>query len=384
MPLSRIQTDALQSAITSGNILDGTIQTVDVSSSASGLVQNSFRNKIINGDMRIDQRNAGVAISNGYTVDRFQAVTTAITSHAVTSQQVTDVPTGQGFKYSMKYITATAATAYGAGARAGVLTRIEGYNTAEFDFGSASAKTVTISFWVKSTITGTYSVCIYNSASDRAYPATYTINAANTWENKTVTITGCPDGTWEATTNRGFQVEWCLGADASRLGTANTWNNAFITGATGNVRLSDTLNAAFWITGVQLEKGVTATPFEFRPIALELNLCRRYCQYFGSSAETQRIGWGGFNSATSFDAQVQLTPPMRVRPTALTVVGLGRVLDFGVNWDVVTVATLGPESAPTVGLVSLTTTGSTAAQGDAGLWGGTAVSRVQIYFEAEL
>lgn len=314
MPLSRIQTDALQSAITSGNILDGTIQTVDVSSSASGLVQNSFRNKIINGDMRIDQRNAGVAISNGYTVDRFQAVTTAITSHAVTSQQVTDVPTGQGFKYSMKYITATAATAYGAGARAGVLTRIEGYNTAEFDFGSASAKTVTISFWVKSTITGTYSVCIYNSASDRAYPATYTINAANTWENKTVTITGCPDGTWEATTNRGFQVEWCLGADASRLGTANTWNNAFITGATGNVRLSDTLNAAFWITGVQLEKGVTATPFEFRPFSTEVALCQRYFQIASVYAE-----YASGSSGTLGTPITTFPVPMRANPTVTAI-----------------------------------------------------------------
>jgi hypothetical protein len=236
-----------------------------------------FKNRIINGGMVIDQRNAGVAITGGgFALDRFQTVLTGITSLVVASQQVTDAPSNSGFNYSYKYTVTTAATAYSTGGRTGILHRIEGYNSADFMFGTVNAKSVTFSFWVKSSVTGTYSVGFLNDDSSRAYPATYTVNSANTWEYKTITIAGCPDGTWLTTNGRGIQVEFCLGADTSRLGTANTWNSAFVVGATGTTLLSNTVGATFQVTGVQLEKGSTATSFDFRPYGTELMLCQRY------------------------------------------------------------------------------------------------------------
>ena len=275
-----------------------------------------FRNRVHNGDMRIDQRNSGALVTGGsYAVDRFLTVTTAITSLGVSSQQVVDAPTVAGLKYSYKITTTAAATAYGTGGRYGILHRIEGLNVIDFGFGTSSASSVTISFWVKTSLPGLYSVCIYNSNSDRGYPATYTITSANTWEYKTVTIPGDTTGTWTADNTRCFQVEWCLGADSSRLGTANTWNSSFVTGATGNTRLSDTLNATFQLTGVQLEKGTVATPFEHRLYGTELALCQRYCYVVGGSTGGARIGSGFVFSTTGAIGTITFPTIMRSSPS---------------------------------------------------------------------
>ena len=245
---------------------------------ADGALSN--RNKIINGAMTIDQRNAGAAVVNGgFVVDRFQTILTAITSLTSSSQRVTDVPAGSGFNNSYRVTVTSAATAYGSGGRFGLLQRIEGFNTADLMFGTASASPVTLSFWVRASVTGTYSVGLLNNDSTRAYPATYTINTANTWEYKTITVPGETTGTWLTDNGRGIQLEFCLGADSSRLGTANAWNSAFVVGATGTTLLSNTLNATWQITGVQLEAGDTATPFEHRSYGQELALCQRYLQY---------------------------------------------------------------------------------------------------------
>jgi hypothetical protein len=271
-----------------------------------------FRNRVHNGDMRIDQRNSGALVTGGsYAVDRFLTVTTGITSLSVSSQQVVDAPTVAGFKYSYKITTTAAATAYGTGGRYGILHRIEGLNVIDFGFGTSSASPVTISFWVKTSLPGLYSVCIYNSNSDRGYPATYTITSAGTWEYKTVIIPGDITGTWTADNTRCFQVEWCLGADSSRLGTANTWNSSFVTGATGNTRLSDTLNATFQLTGVQLEKGTVATPFEHRLYGTELALCQRYYQQHGFYGVVGQ----GQNTDRNSGSYVPFFVPMRTTPT---------------------------------------------------------------------
>lgn len=284
-----------------------------------------FRNRVHNGDMRIDQRNSGALVTGGsYAVDRFLTAATAITSLSVSSQQVVDAPTVAGFKYSYKITTTAAATAYGTGGRYGILHRIEGLNVIDFGFGTSSASSVTISFWVKTSLPGLYSVCIYNSNSDRGYPATYTITSANTWEYKTVTIPGDTTGTWTADNTRCFQVEWCLGADSSRLGTANTWNSSFVTGATGNTRLSDTLNATFQLTGVQLEKGTVATPFEYRPYGTELALCQRYFYSLLSdgSSNGRSLGITGVVSGGNTTRAGGFHPvPMRAIPT-ITIAGL--------------------------------------------------------------
>jgi len=280
-----------------------------------------FRNRLINGNMVIDQRNAGAAVTgSGFAVDRFQTVATSITSLAVSSQQVSDAPSNSGFNFSYKYTVTTAATAYSSGGRTGVLHRVEGNNTADFMFGIANAKAITLSFWVKSSISGTYSVGILNNDSTRAYPATYQIASANTWEYKTITIPGETSGTWLTDNGRGIQIEFCLGADASRLGTANAWNSAFVTGSTGTTLLSDTLNATWQITGVQLEAGSVATPFERRPYGTELALAQRYYQaasiqmsassdtwysvwyYKVSMRATPTLAGGGSGFTTSFNS----------------------------------------------------------------------------------
>ena len=278
-----------------------------------------FRNRIINGAMVIDQRNAGAAVTGqNFAVDRFQTVITAVTSAALSSQQVTDAPSNSGFIYSYKYTVTTAATSFGTGGRTGILYRIEGYDFADFVFGTTNAKTITFSFWVKSSVTGTYSIGFSNADSTRGYPATYTINSANTWEYKTIVIGGCVDGTWLTTNGRGIQIEFCLGADTSRLGTANIWNNAFVTGATGTTQLVNTVNATFQITGVQLEKGNIATSFDVRPYGTELALCQRYFQTYNGNT-TVNLNDGSLinlpNWSTTEAIGAFVFPTMRTSPT---------------------------------------------------------------------
>jgi hypothetical protein len=263
-------------------------------------------NRIINGAMTIDQRNAGAAIASGYAIDRFQTVLTGIPSLVISSQQSTNVPTGSGFTNSYFTTVTTPATSYSTGGRYGILHRIEGNNVSDFLFGSASAKVVTISFWVRASVTGQYSVTIYNSASNRAYPAIYTISAVDAWEKKVVTIQGDNTGVWLTDNGRGFQVEWALGNDASRLGTPDVWNSAFITGATGNVRISDTSGATFYITGVQLEAGSTASSFAHENVGDTLQKCQRYYQRIESSSGL---------SVSALYAQFNVPFPVEMRAT---------------------------------------------------------------------
>ena len=284
---------------------------------ADGALSN--RNKIINGAMTIDQRNAGAAVVNGgFVVDRFQTILTAITSLTSSSQRVTDVPAGSGFNNSYRVTVTSAATAYGSGGRFGLLQRIEGFNTADLMFGTASASPVTLSFWVRASVTGTYSVGLLNNDSTRAYPATYTINTANTWEYKTITVPGETTGTWLTDNGRGIQLEFCLGADSSRLGTANAWNSAFVVGATGTTLLSNTLNATWQITGVQLEAGDTATPFEHRSYGAELALCQRYLPSTFLRTANNQISVAQALSSTIAVAVIPWNVTPRVPPTGIS------------------------------------------------------------------
>jgi hypothetical protein len=237
-----------------------------------------LKNRIINGDMRIDQRNAGASFNttagaaNTYSVDRWRI--RGDNEGIMTVQQVTDAPTG--FTNSLKILTQTVDSSIGSTQVYAVNQLIEGYNTADFGWGTASAKTITLSFWVKSSLTGTFGGAIKNNAQTRAYPFTYTISSANTWEQKTITITGDTSGTWETTTSAGVWVNFSMGAGEDRLGTAGAWANSVVFGATGETSLISTLNATWQITGVQLEQNTTATPFERRLYGQELANCQRY------------------------------------------------------------------------------------------------------------
>jgi len=239
-----------------------------------------FKNRIINGAMVIDQRNAGASVTpvNGqYTLDRW--VYSLAQTSKLTTQQSTTAPTG--FANSL-LVTSSSAYSVLTGDNFNVLQWIEGYNTADLAWGTASAATVTLSFWVRSSLTGTFGGSIVNNNQNYSYPFSYTISAANTFEYKTITIAGPTAGTWSnTTTTRNIGVWIGLGAGASASGTAGTWAATGYYNATGATSVVGTNGATFYITGVQLEKGSTATSFDYRPYGTELALCQRY--YFSVS-----------------------------------------------------------------------------------------------------
>ena len=258
----------------------GTVQANAIQGSINTFSPNSavFRNRIINGGMVIDQRNAGASVtvnstSEAFGVDRWRAVGQS-TDGVFTMQRDTTVP--DGFANSLKITVTTADASIGSTQNYLLMQRIEGFNTADLNWGSASAKAVVLSFWVRSSVTGTFGGAIRNDDGDYNYPFTYTINAANTYEYKTVTITAPTSGTWKTTNATGIQVTFSLGSGSSLIGTAGAWNTSNFFGATGQTNLIATNGATFYITGVQLEVGSTATSFDYRPYGTELALCQRY------------------------------------------------------------------------------------------------------------
>jgi hypothetical protein len=234
-----------------------------------------FKNRIINGAMVIDQRNAGASTSLGsaaYKLDRW--VGRADTGSGNTIQQSTTAPSG--FSRSTLITIGTGASPT-TSQRNYFQQVIEGYNFSDMAFGTASSSPITISFRVRCSLTGTFGGAIQNQNSDRSYPFTYTISSANTWETKSVTIAGDTTGTWtEVTNGAALYVNFDLGSGATFQGTAGAWAAADYRAASGCVQLVGTSGATFYITGVQLEKGSTATSFDYRPYGTELALCQRY------------------------------------------------------------------------------------------------------------
>jgi hypothetical protein len=255
-----------------------------------------FRNRIINGDMRIDQRNAGasVTINNAgalqYSVDRFYGY--GQTSDGVfTLQQDSDVPSGQGFRNSLKATVTTADASIGATQLYQIGQRIEGFNVADLGLGTASAAQITFSFWVRSSLTGTFGGALQNGGQNRSYPFSFSISAANTWEKKTITLTGDTSGTWLTTNGTGLEVIWGIGIGSTYLGTANAWTGSFISGVTGQTQVISTSGATFYITGVQLEAGSVASPFERRDYGRELMMCQRYYATLNSAVSVAGVAY---------------------------------------------------------------------------------------------
>jgi hypothetical protein len=275
-----------------------------------------FKNRIINGAMVIDQRNAGASITtNAYVTDRWLAEQT--TDGVRTAQQVSDAPTG--FVKSLKLTTTTADASLAATQYSIVRQGIEGYNTADLMWGTANAQAIIISFWVKSSLTGTFGGVAGNSAFNRSYPFTYSISSANTWEQKTVTISGDTSGTWETTNSAGIQLYFGLGVGSTYSGTAGAWTGSGLISATGAVNVMGTLNATWQITGVQLEKGSTATSFDYRPYTTELQLCQRYCMAWridGTAQQYLAVGQAYATSVAIYTLPLPVTP--RVTPTGIT------------------------------------------------------------------
>jgi len=279
----------------------------------------TFRNRIINGAMVIDQRNAGASVTptgGSYTLDRWRSEASAASKYSV-QQNAGSVTPPTGFS---NYLGVTSLSAYSVGAADEFLQRqnIEGFNFADLGWGTASAQVVTLSFWVRSSLTGTFGGSLQNSATSRNYPFTYTISAANTWEQKSVTIAGDTSGTWVGATNGvGVRVNFGLGVGSTYSGTAGAWTSSYVSSATGATSVVGTNGATFYITGVQLEKGSTATSFDYRPYGTELALCQRY--YYRATVQTNGDVFGtGYNNTTSTGLGLVVFPvTMRSNPTAL-------------------------------------------------------------------
>ena len=260
----------------------------------------NMKNRIINGNMVIDQRNAGASVTStsgfNYPVDRFFIIKDTATTGVMTAQQSTTAPTG--FTNSVKLTTTTAQASLAATDYVRYSQIIEGYNVADLGFGSANAKTVTLSFWVRSSLTGTFGGSLGNSAWNRTYPFTYTISTADTWEQKSVTIAGDTSGTWLTTNGIGIRVDFGLGVGSTYSGTAGSWASALYISATGATSVVGTNGATFYITGVQLEKGSTATSFDYRPYGTEFLLCQRYYETYTLPANYNAIPFQAFNANT--------------------------------------------------------------------------------------
>jgi hypothetical protein len=274
-----------------------------------------FRNRIINGDMRIDQRNNGAAVTPGntqYLVDRWQAVATAASKYSA-QQNAGAVTPPVGFT---NYLGFTSLSAYSvvSGDAFAVAQNIEGFNVADLGWGTANAQTVTLSFWVRSSLTGAFGGSFLNSGATRSYPFTFTISAANTWEQKTITVAGDTSGTWLTNNGIGISVRFGLGSGATFSGTAGAWAAGNFVQPTSTVSVVGTNGATFYITGVQLEAGSVATPFERRPYGTELALCQRYFQ-----AVTGVGIAGGFVSTASYIGACTFVETMRAAPTATRV-----------------------------------------------------------------
>jgi len=288
-----------------------------VSIAQSGTNNVTFRNRIINGAMMIDQRNAGASVTPNllaYPVDRTFGFG-SVTGKFSCQQNSGSVTTPAGF---INYIGAVSLSAYSVGSGEQYIFGqvIEGLNVADLNWGTANAKSVTLSFWVRSSLTGTFGGSLQNNGFDRSYPFSYVINSANTWEYKTITIAGDTTGTWLKTNGAGIRLGFSLGAGSTLSGSAGSWSGSNYVSATGATSVVGTSGATFYITGVQLEAGSTATPFEQRLYGTELALCQRYYYRLKAGTSYANAGSGRAYSTTNGQAVVAMPVSMRAAPTS--------------------------------------------------------------------
>ena len=290
----------------------------------SGMLQTTaqyygFKNRIINGGMVIDQRNAGASVTVGttavYSVDRWQALSGGVASKFSIQQNAGSVTLPVGF---INYLGCTSLSAYSVntGDTFNIRQSVEGLNIADLGWGTANAKTVTLSFQVYSSLTGTFGGSLKNSDASRTYPFSYTISSANTWTTISITIVGDTTGTWLTTNGIGISVNFSIGSGSTYSGTAGSWSSSNYNSATGATSVVGTNGATFYITGVQLEVGSTATSFDYRPYGTELALCQRYYQYLAGSTATgdQYIASGMCNTSVQARFPYVLPVQMRVGP----------------------------------------------------------------------
>jgi len=296
------------SILTSADIADGSISTDKIQDNAvtpaKYIEVPSFRNLIINGDMSIAQRGTSFSpTGDAYVLDRFKLDYAGSPAVRYTITQDTNVPTGQGFAKSMKFDVTTAEASPSATTR--LWTRLEGQNLQQLKYGTSNAESLTLSFWVKSNLTGTFIFWLYQEdGSNRSISKSYTINSANTWEKKTITIDGDTSGQIDNDNGAGFRVVWYLTADQSAYGTSSlqtSWGSYDSTAvATGQTNVGSSTSNEWYITGVQLEVGTSASDFEFLPYDVNLQRCQRYFEILSikqASQENEIMNMISFNAS---------------------------------------------------------------------------------------
>jgi hypothetical protein len=304
--------DGTNGIVSSGSITTQSATGVifsDSSSLPAASSPNVLKNRIINGDMRIDQRNAGASVTptaTTYTLDRWSLEISDASKLSV-QQNAGAVTPPVGFT---NYLGVTTVSAFSIVAASQFQLRqfIEGFNIADLGWGTANAKTVTLSFWVRSSLTGTFGGAFRNEANNRSYPFSYTISAANTWEQKSITVAGDTTGTWLTNNDRGIAVLFGLGVGSDKSGTAGAWAAGNFISVTGAVSVVGTGSATFYITGVQLEQNTSATPFERRLYNQELANCQRYYQTCGQAATGRTYGAGSIELAVPFKVTMRSAP----------------------------------------------------------------------------
>ena len=300
-------------------IINGSSPSITFSDgSAQTSATRPFLNRLINGGMTIDQRNAGAAFTptnNTYCVDRwFYELSQASKFSGQQNQGSVTPPVG--FR---NYLGSTVTSAVTVGSTDYFLLTqiIEGFNVADLMWGTANAKAITLSFQVYSSLTGTFGGSLCNSAQDRVYPFSYTVSSANTWTTVSVTIAGDTSGTWLTTNGVGIKVRFGLGVGSTYSGTAGAWGSTLYFSSTGAVSVVGTNGATWFVTGVQLEVGSTATSFDYRPYGTELALCQRYYVEFPASSQMPAYT----SSATTIVGTVNLPVQLRATPSVTSTGG---------------------------------------------------------------
>jgi hypothetical protein len=320
--------------------------------------------------MRIDQRNAGASITQStsvqYIVDRF-ALFGSVASKCTGQQNQGSVTPPTGFT---NYSGVTSSSAYTVGASEQFLMwqRIEGLNVADLGWGTANAKAITLSFWVRSSLTGTFGGVFKNSAGNRSYPFTYTITTANTWELETISIAGDTTGTWLTTNGLGINVYWGLGVGSTLSGTAGSWSAGDFSSATGATSVVGTNGATFYITGVQLEVGSSATGFEYVDYGTQEAMCQRY--FFRKNIVSTSADFvttlQAYSTSAAYGKFCDLPVTMRTTPTG-TLSAIGHFRASNASAGSAAVFTGG-----SIDSLSPTSIGTTGMTGSSGLVAGSA------------
>jgi len=336
------------------------IQTAAESISTSAGSPYGFNNRIINGAMVIDQRNAGASSSttNIYTLDRWVAYTSQ-SSKFTWGQNLNSVTPPEGFT---NYLGVQSSSSYSVSSSDYFVFDqcIEGYNVADLGWGQSTAKSVTLSFWVRSSLTGTFGGSVQNSASNRAYGFSYTINQANTWEKETITIPGDTTGTWLTNNGVGIRLRFGLGVGSS-LGNSLGWQAALGNAPTGSVSVVGTNGATWYITGVQIEKGSQATAFDYRDYGRELQLCQRYTwKYGGTVSDHYGAGVGLYADGNQIIFGDILHPQLMRSTPSMTVFGTPQVKINGTAYTGFTPAISGVNTQSTFINMQKTSHGLTA------------------------